>query len=461
MIQTDNKNQDQPITEDNFELCSNDSSDEEIELSLEDTTSSVRDYYTVHSNSDFLNILEEIENEEKSSTSNTSCESDKNDFFEDDYDVLGMKDENSCGQKSERNNNNTSTCKKSSKVSNTSFTKFHTESTTSKTAPIKNFHCAHASMQGHRPTMEDDFCVDSHLHYNLYALMDGHCGSQASYLTSRKLFNHFKQIATETGLPFNVDLTEEKKMKQVLVKSIAAMDDELFDIFTETDEEIYDGCTLIWLVHDTKKHIFHVANLGDSRILISQGSKRIFMTKDHKPTDAEEMDRIYDCGGFVANDRVNGNLALSRALGDFEYKKRPYKLQNMLGFKGDVVSIEPKITHLRASPECKLNEFNKNEPINILIACDGVFDVYDDFDTSDTSDNEEGFFTHKSIYQRGYGTIEELIDLIDECMKDGKTEGCSEDEKLEMACKKVMLSAFDLGSTDNISVMLVNIENRF
>lgn len=41
---------------------------------------------------------------------------------------------------------------------------------------------------------------------------------------------------------------------------------------------------------------------------------------DHKPTDKEETRRIYNFGGFVRYGRVNGNLALSRAFGDFALK---------------------------------------------------------------------------------------------------------------------------------------------
>jgi len=45
------------------------------------------------------------------------------------------------------------------------------------------------------------------------------------------------------------------------------------------------------------------------------------MSIDHKPDNKEEKDRIEKAGGFVSEGRVNGNLNLSRALGDLEYKK--------------------------------------------------------------------------------------------------------------------------------------------
>lgn len=44
------------------------------------------------------------------------------------------------------------------------------------------------------------------------------------------------------------------------------------------------------------------------------------MSEDHKPDNKDEKERIRSAGGFVSEGRVNGNLNLSRALGDLEYK---------------------------------------------------------------------------------------------------------------------------------------------
>lgn len=52
----------------------------------------------------------------------------------------------------------------------------------------------------------------------------------------------------------------------------------------------------------------------------SKGLSAIAMSIDHKPDDPAELKRIREAGGFVAEGRVNGNLNLSRAMGDFEYK---------------------------------------------------------------------------------------------------------------------------------------------
>lgn len=49
------------------------------------------------------------------------------------------------------------------------------------------------------------------------------------------------------------------------------------------------------------------------------------LSYDHKPNNEEELRRITAGGGWVQLNRVNGNLALSRALGDYVFK-RNYRL---------------------------------------------------------------------------------------------------------------------------------------
>ena len=45
------------------------------------------------------------------------------------------------------------------------------------------------------------------------------------------------------------------------------------------------------------------------------------MSVDHKPTSEGEINRVQKAGGFIVENRINGSLSLTRALGDFDYKK--------------------------------------------------------------------------------------------------------------------------------------------
>jgi len=71
------------------------------------------------------------------------------------------------------------------------------------------------------------------------------------------------------------------------------------------------------------KDLVICANAGDSRTVISKlGGEPDPLSYDHKPDNELEKARIEAGKGSVQNGRVNGALAVSRALGDFEFKGR-------------------------------------------------------------------------------------------------------------------------------------------
>ena len=79
------------------------------------------------------------------------------------------------------------------------------------------------------------------------------------------------------------------------------------------------GCTscVCLLTKDT----IYCSNSGDSRaILVNKAGKVTELSHDHKPDDVGEMQRIKAAGGFVDDGRVQGIIAVSRAIGDWEYK---------------------------------------------------------------------------------------------------------------------------------------------
>lgn len=61
--------------------------------------------------------------------------------------------------------------------------------------------------------------------------------------------------------------------------------------------------------------------IAHRRCVLARNGTPVVMTVDHKPDDPKEAERIQGAGGFVLWGRVGGNLNLSRAVGDSEFKK--------------------------------------------------------------------------------------------------------------------------------------------
>lgn len=81
------------------------------------------------------------------------------------------------------------------------------------------------------------------------------------------------------------------------------------------------------------------------------------MSYDHKPQNDQEKARICAAGGFVDFGRVNGNLALSRAIGDFEFKKS--------------AELPPESQIVTAMPDVEIHEMTDDDEF-LVIACDGT-----------------------------------------------------------------------------------------
>jgi hypothetical protein len=118
------------------------------------------------------------------------------------------------------------------------------------------------------------------------------------------------------------------------------------------------GCTANVILIDYGKKKLYVANAGDSRCVMGHGGKCTALSFDHKPECQVEIDRIYKAGSVITEGRVDGNLNLTRALGDLRHKQK------------DLPAEEQPIT---ANPD--VFEYDLPEDLDfILMGCDGVWE---------------------------------------------------------------------------------------
>jgi protein phosphatase PTC1 len=193
-----------------------------------------------------------------------------------------------------------------------------------------------------------------------FAVYDGHAGSAASKWCEVHLHLILERLINDNH---NYDIENRIPMQDML--NIA---------FQETNNgiascrDICSGTTAAVAIYkpsavkesDSKSAKLYVANVGDARVVLSHKGKAIRLTYDHKATDECEIDRVNQAGGIVHNERVNGILAISRAIGDEELK--------------DLIVAQPYTSKVELSPE--VNDL-------LIIACDGLWDVCTDQEAID------------------------------------------------------------------------------
>jgi len=115
---------------------------------------------------------------------------------------------------------------------------------------------------------------------------------------------------------FLTDLDEYQKenYEEALTKCFMNMDEKVSHEQYSQDM----GTTIcVVLITDTK---IYCANSGDSRGVLCNSATAHPLSFDHKPYNELEKMRIQAANHYVEMDRVDGSLALSRAIGDFNFK---------------------------------------------------------------------------------------------------------------------------------------------
>mmetsp|Transcript_34856 Transcript_34856/g.81442 ORF Transcript_34856/g.81442 Transcript_34856/m.81442 type:complete len:382 (+) Transcript_34856:92-1237(+) len=175
------------------------------------------------------------------------------------------------------------------------------------------------------------------------------------------------------------------------------------------------GCTSVCVMVRQKDIV--CANAGDSRAVLCRNGKAEPLSFDHKPEDETEKTRIEKAGGYLdtknGGARVNGNLNLSRSLGDLEYKKN-----TELGPEEQIICSTPDVIVKELLPE---DEF-------IVLACDGVWDVVSNQEACD-------FVRPKLLEKQDLSSI--ATALLDHCLSSDprQTDGLGTDNMTAVIVK--------------------------
>lgn len=147
-----------------------------------------------------------------------------------------------------------------------------------------------------------------------------------------------------------------------------------------------------------------VAHVGDSRAVMSRAGEAVRLCDDHRPGREDEMERIEAAGGLIlkvgGTYRVNGTLAVSRAIGD-------------RGLKEFVVADPEIISRML----CAEDEF-------LVVASDGLWD---------------------------FVTDQDCVDMTTRILVDHSP------SSLERAAKNLVQIACERGSSDDVSVVVVDL----
>jgi len=122
-------------------------------------------------------------------------------------------------------------------------------------------------------------------------------------------------------------------------------------------EEDVSGSTAIFVVMDGRSKEYFIANVGDSRAVLSRGGMAVDLSVDHTLKRKDELERVIAAGCKVKDNRVNGVLAVTRSFGDTQHKEEEEE--------GSGVLAIPEITREKIE---KMDEF-------LILATDGLWDV--------------------------------------------------------------------------------------
>ncbi|ORM42075.1 putative protein phosphatase 2C 58 [Babesia sp. Xinjiang] len=193
------------------------------------------------------------------------------------------------------------------------------------------------------------------------------------------------------------------------------------DVIMETDgPNPAFGCgstSVVMVVLGGENPAILVANAGDSRAVLCRGGCAVALSHDHKPQLREEGERIRRAGGSVTNGRVDGNLNLSRSLGDLTFKQDH--------------TLPPAEQRISAMPDVRICPLTPHDEF-VVLACDGIWDCKSnqqvvDFVRSRLLEYEESHTDSSEPNSETGGVSSKTLarvceELCDECLSNNPSE---------------------------------------
>jgi len=214
---------------------------------------------------------------------------------------------------------------------------------------------------------------------SFFSVYDGHGGNKCAEFLRQNLM---KLICFNEYFPNDI----EKAIKYGFEKV-----DSLFLENCVKDGEVIDSsgsCALILLLVDNK---IYVANVGDSRCLISMknGLVRKDVTRDHKPNYPYEKKRIISNGGklYQTKTPLNNNIDNESSLNNDKTIENlillgPYRVfPGSLSVSRTIGDPFAKLANLGGNPKVVISEpdiycfdLEKDDVDFLILGCDGIFD---------------------------------------------------------------------------------------
>jgi len=227
-----------------------------------------------------------------------------------------------------------------------------------------------------------------------FAIYDGHGGEQASTYCAKHCHSN---IVNHSAFANNKPLAMIEGFKETDKGFLKKLEDS--------------GSTANAVIIDIANKKIICANTGDSRSVLSSKKKAVPLSEDHKPGNSGEKKRILAAnhtvereqalvrGKRIPIDRVDGQVAVSRAIGDGDFKDSELPAENQA---------------ITCVPDIKERDISSKDEF-VVIACDGVWDVMKNQEVVD--------YVYKQLYASKEAITEERVttaaqNLVNYAIKD-------------------------------------------